>query len=347
MRRHPARDVDADRGDLPRRPRQPDAGEPVDPLALDPERRERPDERLLEVADVLLHVLAVPLEVEDRVADELARRRGRSTCRRGRSRPPRPPRRRARAARLLVGAAPERDHRRVLEEEHRVRDRPLRDGAPRASAAAPTPRGTAPRRGASGTRRWPRSQGTGWDDPGTESPRAVVLVEGSSDRIALEALAGRLGRDLADERVEIRPSAAPRRSPGRSEGLAGSGIRLAGLCDEAEERHFRAGARRRVTAAAMERLGFFVGVENLERRADPRARRRRRRARSSMADGRSRDVPQLPDQPAWRSRPVEAQLRRGSTPSNGGTAATLPCSCAGSAEPVSPGRSAACSRPYA
>ena len=35
------------------------------------ERRDRPDERLLEVAHVLLHVAAVPVQVEDRVADEL------------------------------------------------------------------------------------------------------------------------------------------------------------------------------------------------------------------------------------------------------------------------------------
>ena len=71
VRRHPLRDVDADRGDLPRRPRQPDAGEPVDSLALDAELREREDQRLLEVAAVPLDVLPVPLQVEDRVADEL------------------------------------------------------------------------------------------------------------------------------------------------------------------------------------------------------------------------------------------------------------------------------------
>ena len=35
VRRHPARDVDADRADLPRRSVEPDAGQPVDPRALD------------------------------------------------------------------------------------------------------------------------------------------------------------------------------------------------------------------------------------------------------------------------------------------------------------------------
>ena len=71
VRRHPVRDVDADRRDLPRRPRQPDAGQALDSLAFDAELRQRQDQRLLEVAAVALDVLAVPLQVEDRVADEL------------------------------------------------------------------------------------------------------------------------------------------------------------------------------------------------------------------------------------------------------------------------------------
>ena len=47
---------------------------PVSPsirVAVDVERADRADQRLLEVAAVLLHVLAVPRQVEDRVADEL------------------------------------------------------------------------------------------------------------------------------------------------------------------------------------------------------------------------------------------------------------------------------------
>ena len=53
---------------------------------LERERGERSDQRLFEVAAVLAHVLPVARQVEDRVADELARARGRSTCRRGRPR---------------------------------------------------------------------------------------------------------------------------------------------------------------------------------------------------------------------------------------------------------------------
>jgi hypothetical protein len=119
--------VDADRGDLPRRARQPDAGEPVDPLARDPEGAERSDQRLLEHAHVALDVLSVPAQVQDRVADEL----------------PRPVEGRLAAAigldhvdgrvlghvqLRLVRAAAERDDGRVLEEEHGVRRLVRQDG---------------------------------------------------------------------------------------------------------------------------------------------------------------------------------------------------------------------------
>src|SRR3954468_14451661 len=60
-----------DRCDLPRRPVEPDAGESLDARRLDAERRHRADDRLLEVAAELLDVLAVALQVEDRVTDEL------------------------------------------------------------------------------------------------------------------------------------------------------------------------------------------------------------------------------------------------------------------------------------
>ena len=111
-----------------RRLRQPDAGEPVDALALEAQLREREDQRLLELAAVALDVLAVPLQVEDRVADEL----------------PGPVEgglaaavglddldlRALRDVQLaFLGAPPGRDRRRVLEQQDRVRDRSLRDRA--------------------------------------------------------------------------------------------------------------------------------------------------------------------------------------------------------------------------
>ena len=121
VRRHPLRDVDADRRNLSRqRPAlDPDPGQAFDSRRLDPNGRERSDQRLLEVAAVALDVLAVPRQVEDRVADELAG----------------PVVRRLAAAvglddvdlgtlrdvkLALLGASPERDHRRMLQEHHGV-----------------------------------------------------------------------------------------------------------------------------------------------------------------------------------------------------------------------------------
>jgi hypothetical protein len=103
------------------------------------------------------------------------------------------------------------------------------------------------------------------------SPRAVVLVEGISDRIALEALAERRGRILDAEGVSILPMGGAQ-AIGRfldRFGPRGLGVRLAGLCDAAEERDFRRGLERaglgsNLTRADMERLGFYVCVEDLE-----------------------------------------------------------------------------------
>ena len=121
--------MDADRGDLPRRPPEPDAREGLEPRSLDAERRERLDQRFLEVTHVLLHVAPVPVQIEDRVADELSRA---VECRF------------AAAVRLddlhlgagrdvellrLVRPAAERDDGRMLEQEDRVGDRALRDGS--------------------------------------------------------------------------------------------------------------------------------------------------------------------------------------------------------------------------
>ena len=65
---------------------------------------------------------------------------------------------------------------------------------------------------------------------------AVVLVEGVTDRIALEAVAAKLGRDLVGDGVEIVPiggAQAIRRAAAQYEGE-----RVAGLCDAGEERWF-------------------------------------------------------------------------------------------------------------
>src|SRR5690606_40577360 len=63
--------ADADGGDLD--VPDPYAGEARLPAGQDVEVREGADEHLFEIADVAVQILAVRLQVEDRIADELAR----------------------------------------------------------------------------------------------------------------------------------------------------------------------------------------------------------------------------------------------------------------------------------
>ena len=101
--------------------------------------------------------------------------------------------------------------------------------------------------------------------------RTVVLVEGVSDRVAVETLAARRGRDLAAEGVSVvalRGAGNIRTALGRY-GPQGLGVRLAGLCDAGEESAFgRALEEARLGSGLgrpeMERLGFFVCVQDLE-----------------------------------------------------------------------------------
>ena len=105
----------------------------------------------------------------------------------------------------------------------------------------------------------------------TLSARAVVLVEGTSDKRALEALAARRGRDLAAEGVSVVPIGGAQAIGNvvAELGPRGRGVRLAGLCDAAEERHFRralehAGFGFNIGRAEMEALGFYVCEADLE-----------------------------------------------------------------------------------
>ena len=71
----------------------------------------------------------------------------------------------------------------------------------------------------------------------------AILVEGISDQAALEALAARQRRDLRREGVFVVPMGGAT-NIGAFAGLFGPrglGVRLAGLCDEAEEPDFRRG----------------------------------------------------------------------------------------------------------
>jgi hypothetical protein len=103
------------------------------------------------------------------------------------------------------------------------------------------------------------------------SPATVVLVEGLSDWFALEALAARMGLNLAADRVAIVPMGGATNLGHflARLGPQGRDLRLAGLCDEAEQEYFghcleRAGLAPNTTASGMVSLGFFVCVHDLE-----------------------------------------------------------------------------------
>jgi hypothetical protein len=148
------------------------------------------------------------------------------------------------------------------------------------------------------------------------SARAVVLVDGTSDRLAVEALAARRGRDLGAEGVTIVPMGGAQ-AIGRfldRYGPRGLNLRLAGLCDAAEERDFRRGLERAglgsdLTRADMERLGFFVCVEDLEhelvRAAGPAVMEEVIAAEGELGSFRT-----FQKQPAKRALPYEEQLWR-------------------------------------
>ena len=146
--------------------------------------------------------------------------------------------------------------------------------------------------------------------------RAVVLVEGLSDRVAVEALALRHGRDLAAEGVSVVPiggAQAIRRALDLY-GPPGLDLVLAGLCDVGEERSYRRGLERAglgsdLTREGMERLGFYVCEADLEdeliRALGPDAVEHVVETRGDIAPFRT-----LQKQPEWRGRPLHDQLRR-------------------------------------
>jgi hypothetical protein len=121
----------------------------------------------------------------------------------------------------------------------------------------------------------------------------VVLVEGMSDKAALEALAERRGMMLGPEGIRVvamggatnigrylellgpdgtgpRTALGPDGTGSRTAlGRDGTGPRIAGLCDADEERYFRralerAGLGSGISRAGMEALGFYVCTDDLE-----------------------------------------------------------------------------------
>ena len=149
-----------------------------------------------------------------------------------------------------------------------------------------------------------------------ESVSGVVLVEGISDQIAVEALAERRGRDLAAEGISVLAMGGAQ-AIGRylaQYGPQGLDVRLAGLCDAGEEREFRralerAGLGANLTRADLEHLGFFVCNADLEDELI-RALGAARIEQIVEAEGDLGAFRTLQKEPAWRGRPAEAQLHR-------------------------------------
>jgi hypothetical protein len=129
-----------------------------------------------------------------------------------------------------------------------------------------------------------------------------VLVEGTSDRIALETLAERRGRDLAAEGIEIVAMGGAQAIGRFLERF--QGLRVTGLCDAGEEPDFR---------RAFERAGlepsFHVCEPDLEAELI-RALGTERVLHVVEAHGDLQPFRTLQKQVEWRGRPVEDQLRR-------------------------------------
>ncbi|KGM11586.1 hypothetical protein N868_05545 [Cellulomonas carbonis T26] len=148
----------------------------------------------------------------------------------------------------------------------------------------------------------------------------LVLVEGISDQIAVETAAQVRGLDLDAEGVVVVPVGGAHAvgrvlrtlAPGRPS--AARAVRVVGLCDRREE-----GVVGRALEAAglgavrdrpdLERLGFFVCDEDLEDEL-VRAVGAHEALPLLAAEGDLRAFRSLQDQPAWRGRAADEQLRR-------------------------------------
>ena len=146
--------------------------------------------------------------------------------------------------------------------------------------------------------------------------QSVILVEGVSDQRAIEALAKQQSRDLVAEHLVTIPIAGAT-NIGRFLDLlgpAGYDVRLAGLCDEAEEADFRAAFRAASTGAdpdrgTMESPGLFVCVADLEEELI-RALGADAMVSLIKSQGQLRRFRSFQNQPAQRHKTIEAQLWR-------------------------------------
>lgn len=137
--------------------------------------------------------------------------------------------------------------------------------------------------------------------------RTVVLLEGPSDAAAVDALAERRGRNLAAEGVCVLPMGGAM-SIGRFArllGPSGLGLRLTGLCDEAERPYYARG----LEPADSAQQGFFVCAADLEDELI-RALGVTRVEELVRAEGDLRALQTFLRQPAQQGRTSQQQLRR-------------------------------------
>jgi hypothetical protein len=147
-------------------------------------------------------------------------------------------------------------------------------------------------------------------------PQTVVLVEGRSDQVALQALAARRSRDLVADGIAVVAMGGARNIRRSLElfGPRGLNLGLAGLGDAGEEGDFRRGLERaglgaNLSRADMEALGFYVCVADLE---DELIRGLGAAGVEQVvaAQGELGSFRTFQQQPAWRGRSSQAQLRR-------------------------------------
>lgn len=144
----------------------------------------------------------------------------------------------------------------------------------------------------------------------------VVLVEGMSDKLAVQALAQRNGRDLDAEGIAVLAMGGSKNVRKFVEvfGPQGAGLRVAGLCDENEERDFRraldrAGFGSNLTREGLAARGFHVCVADLE---DELIRALGAAAVEDViaSQGELVALRTFQRQPQWAGRTREEQLRR-------------------------------------
>ena len=132
--------------------------------------------------------------------------------------------------------------------------------------------------------------------------------------VAIETLAERRGVDTDALGISIVPIGGAQAIGRYLDVFVPQGLNLAGLCDAAEEGEFargleRAGLGSNLTRSFMERLGFYVCVEDLEEELI-RALGEHGVERVIKAEGDLGSFQTFQKQPEWRGRAVADQLRR-------------------------------------